>query len=1151
MPDTVARLSNTYFVHRLLRARDFQGRGEFDTVTTWWRDRRNGVCALVGIGGAGKTAILERFLRVLPGGLEPDPEVPKDESLAVPGAIMVFSFYDASNPQVFFAQLFAWLKGTEYDPSAPRPSYEQTRAALNGFRRSTGTVLLCLDGLEKVQDDGMRGGIFGNIQDGALDDFILQLAEGYFPAVCAIITTRFPIATLEEERPANYRPIPVDELTAEAAAQLLRQRGVKGGPAVRLRLAENCGRHALTVDLVGGYLAQYHNGDPNAPLNMPSEKEIAEGVAHERNPRRREFMRQSMRFSRVADRYREALETGDTAALALLERICLFRLPVTLDQLAKIFLGPDRGSISGAALAELTPIQLKDKLDGLSAMRLIESSHDGAFSIHPAVRDGFLKDFSASMAREGHAAARGFLEAQLGTSPGSADIYPPAQLDLLEEIVYHTLESGSTSEAYHMFADRMNGVRLALLGNSQRVERLCRVLVGTDDPSIALVQEAANPQDSALVFFAWGLALNGLGRLSNSVIAYRRLVDMTESEEEKAWVLFYCADVAVLQGRLAEATSLYEPATDTDDEWWVKFSRAFRAYVGILRGGLPALLGEYDAFLKDLFDKESESWLFALARGDWIVRSMARFGRSGQARELCHKALDSTTKEIGVSAYQSDRKLYLALAELAIAEGDLTAARDYQQQAMEWARARDHQEMLCGGTLIGAKIALEAAGKDKAQHTRIAEAIAGLEEGLRIARRCGYGILHIDLLNSRALAWLMQGKPGEAERDVRVALFDGVAGRPEGSQPELLPAMSEQCGYAWGEAEGRLRLGEALLLRAAAAQPPDRADLVRQGREQLTLCLELQKRMEDPLVTATEKMLERIDSGWITDYPLPQPEPKATKESWKPVKAPVDFVIVTPLTDERDAVLRKLKSARKLPPSDEDVRVYYAAELPAKYSDGSPTEYKVIVVPLAGMGEKEAANATGDAIRRWKPNYVVLAGIAGGLAKAGVQLGDVLVADQVADYELQKRTVEETIVRWEVHPVNKQLLLAAQNIREEDWLHRIDIARPGGGKPLFRFGVICTGNVVMADGLLQQYHKTWDWLIGVEMEAGGAASSAFSQVSPPGFFMVRSASDLADAKKDATDTKKWREYACDVAASFAIGLLESGPVRSIASRRQA
>ncbi len=55
------------FVHSLLRARDYQNRPEFDRLCDWWRDGGEGVCALVGIGGAGKTAVADRFLRVLPG----------------------------------------------------------------------------------------------------------------------------------------------------------------------------------------------------------------------------------------------------------------------------------------------------------------------------------------------------------------------------------------------------------------------------------------------------------------------------------------------------------------------------------------------------------------------------------------------------------------------------------------------------------------------------------------------------------------------------------------------------------------------------------------------------------------------------------------------------------------------------------------------------------------------------------------------------------------------------------------------------------------------------------------------------------------------------------------------------------------------------
>jgi nucleoside phosphorylase len=88
--------------------------------------------------------------------------------------------------------------------------------------------------------------------------------------------------------------------------------------------------------------------------------------------------------------------------------------------------------------------------------------------------------------------------------------------------------------------------------------------------------------------------------------------------------------------------------------------------------------------------------------------------------------------------------------------------------------------------------------------------------------------------------------------------------------------------------------------------------------------------------------------------------------------------------------------------------------------------------------------------------------------------------------------------------------------------------------------VICTGNKVIANGLLEGYRHVWARLVGVEMEAGGAVKAAFQAASAPGFFMVRGVSDLADPAKDDARTESWRAYACDVAAAYMLGLLKSG-----------
>jgi nucleoside phosphorylase len=255
-----------------------------------------------------------------------------------------------------------------------------------------------------------------------------------------------------------------------------------------------------------------------------------------------------------------------------------------------------------------------------------------------------------------------------------------------------------------------------------------------------------------------------------------------------------------------------------------------------------------------------------------------------------------------------------------------------------------------------------------------------------------------------------------------------------------------------------------------------------------------------------------------------------------------DFVIITPLNEEREAMLRHLKGAKRLPPTDDDIRVYYHAHMPIAAHGDSSAFYTIVLTDSLGMGRVEAANVTGDAIRRWRPKYVILVGIAGGLAKAGVNLGDVLISDLIADYELQKLKEDETQIRWSVHRASPRLLIAAKQLKTEEWQPLIGEERPEPGTPQRHEGPICTGDKVVANGMMDCYQAVWKKLIGVEMEGGGAASAAFQSAKAPDFFMIRAVSDLADAQKDHTKTQLWRPYACNAAAAFTVALLRSGPV---------
>ena len=155
-----------------------------------------------------------------------------------------------------------------------------------------------------------------------------------------------------------------------------------------------------------------------------------------------------------------------------------------------------------------------------------------------------------------------------------------------------------------------------------------------------------------------------------------------------------------------------------------------------------------------------------------------------------------------------------------------------------------------------------------------------IEKGLRIARDCGFGIFHIDLLLLRAQVALYEGNPAGAMRDVLVALDEGVHPSEESGLPKLLAATDKECGYAWGIGDARHVLAEALLLQAAQTLgsktykprsrkiPAEVRELIKSARTELQKCARLRKRIQDPRQEATKRVIDQLKKGVLTEYPL-------------------------------------------------------------------------------------------------------------------------------------------------------------------------------------------------------------------------------------------------------------------------------------------
>jgi hypothetical protein len=296
-------------VHRLPPAPHFVGREEeLASLHQSWGAGFHGVLALVGLGGAGKTAVAARFLDdLLAGAAEPPPD-----------GVFVWSFYQEPDAGLFLREAYRYFGGGRDLATAKGAGLLHL---LRDALAEGGPHLLVLDGLERVQrPEGGSAGPYGQVEDPLLRGLLTRLAAGTGGA--ALVTSRFPLTDLQPFRDGGYRPLDVGGLGLAAAVALLQRRGVYGDDGALAGLVERYGAHALTLDHLGGLIGQFLGGDPARAPEVPG---LAAPGAD----------RQALRLARLLRAYEQHLPPEE---LALLCRLCLLRRSAGAEQIARLFL---------------------------------------------------------------------------------------------------------------------------------------------------------------------------------------------------------------------------------------------------------------------------------------------------------------------------------------------------------------------------------------------------------------------------------------------------------------------------------------------------------------------------------------------------------------------------------------------------------------------------------------------------------------------------------------------------------------------------------------------------------------------------------------------------------------------------------------------
>jgi nucleoside phosphorylase len=241
----------------------------------------------------------------------------------------------------------------------------------------------------------------------------------------------------------------------------------------------------------------------------------------------------------------------------------------------------------------------------------------------------------------------------------------------------------------------------------------------------------------------------------------------------------------------------------------------------------------------------------------------------------------------------------------------------------------------------------------------------------------------------------------------------------------------------------------------------------------------------------------------------------------------VDAAIITALPKELDAVLKQFDRFRRVASSSG--RLYYLAE--------TKQGCNIVATCITSMGATDAAIVTNELLAIYEPSRVILTGIAGALSDK-VALGDVVIAEQVVDYELGKVRDEDTETRWSVYRNDPILLNRAKQYTSHDWKTTIrsspPINAPTNFQPNVHFGVVMSGNKVIANiETATKLLSFWRRALAVEMEGAGVGAALYHHNSSTPFTLIKGICDRADSSKN----DDWQEYAAAASASYAINLL--------------
>ncbi len=550
--------------------------------------KRPHVLTFVALGGEGKTSLVAKWAADL-----------AHQDWPGCDAVFAWSFYSqgtreqtAASSDLFLAEALTFFGDAAMAGSAAGAFDKGRRLAqLAGERRA----LLILDGLEPLQY-APTSPTPGELKDQGLTALLKGLAANSH-GLC-VVTTRYAIPDLRAFIGKTVREENLTRLSTEAGVALLQSLGVKGSPRKTIpsvdgrelwneyeKLVEDVKGHALTLNLLGGYLRDAHAGDIRRRYLIKLEEADAE--------------EQGGHAFRVMDAYVRSFESGGKTAedqakgrraLALLQLLALFDRPATADYLKALWQPPAIAGLTEPliVISEAQRNLSLKRLEDAKLLMLNRAEGSGeliALDAHPLLREYFARRVRQQQPEAWRAAHRRLYEHLCAITKDKPDA-TLEDLQPLYQAVAHGCQAGLYLEARtKVLRDRIQRVNEYYSFNKLGA-------FGSDVGALACffeepwkrVSSSLTEDEQALVLAQAAFTLRALGRLTESLEPMRTGLEMHIKQEVWKNAAIIASNLSELEltlgevaGAVGDAEQSVTYADRSGDAFWKMGARTAHA----------------------------------------------------------------------------------------------------------------------------------------------------------------------------------------------------------------------------------------------------------------------------------------------------------------------------------------------------------------------------------------------------------------------------------------------------------------------------------------------------------------------------------------------------------------------------------------------